>query len=282
MFGFTARKRAIKRLKKAHKRYEKTAARTISRAEALHTARVEVADVLIGDVEGYINTLANSPKSFDQSVGALSVAARDFNQVVEGIKVESSGAAVKGGVAGGASLGAGAAVAAFGPGAAMAVATTFGTASTGTAISALSGAAATNAALAWLGGGALTAGGAGMAGGKAFLALAGPIGWGLGALALTGTAFWMRSKNKKLAKKALKHTRKIKKQTQALELSMTAIVGLHDATTRHAEGVAALLTHLKATAPGDYAGFSKAQKEALGQLINHIRSLSELLQAKVS
>ena len=39
----------------------------------------------------------------------------------------------------------------------MGVATTFGVASTGTAISALSGAAATNAALAWLGGGALAA-----------------------------------------------------------------------------------------------------------------------------
>ena len=42
-----------------------------------------------------------------------------------------------------------------------------GTASTGTAISALSGAAANSARLAWLGGGALTAGGAGMAGGVA-------------------------------------------------------------------------------------------------------------------
>ncbi len=44
---------------------------------------------------------------------------------------------------------------AFGPAAAMAIATTFGTASTGTAIAdTLFGAAATNAALAWLGGGA--------------------------------------------------------------------------------------------------------------------------------
>ena len=49
------------------------------------------------------------------------------------------------------------------------LATTFGVASTGTAISALSGAAATNATLAWLGGGALSAGGFGMAGGVAVL-----------------------------------------------------------------------------------------------------------------
>ena len=69
----------------------------------------------------------------------------------------------------------GAAVAAFGPTAAMAIATTFGTAATGTAISSLSGIAATNAALAWLGGGALAAGGGGMAAGSAILALAGPM-----------------------------------------------------------------------------------------------------------
>lgn len=74
----------------------------------------------------------------------------------------------------------------------MGIATTFGVASTGTAISALSGAAATNAALAWLGGGALAVGGGGMAAGNAFLALAGPIGWAIAGVALvaSGLMFW--------------------------------------------------------------------------------------------
>lgn len=58
----------------------------------------------------------------------------------------------------GAGVAGGMAVASLAPSAAMWVATTFGTASTGTAISTLSGAAATNAALAWLGGGAAAAG----------------------------------------------------------------------------------------------------------------------------
>lgn len=53
--------------------------------------------------------------------------------------------------------------AAAGYGSAMSLATSFGVASTGTAISGLSGAAATNATLAWLGGGSLAAGGGGMA-----------------------------------------------------------------------------------------------------------------------
>jgi hypothetical protein len=52
---------------------------------------------------------------------------------------------------------------------AMWVATTWGTAGTGAAVSSLSGAAATNAALAWLGGGTLAMEGGGMAAGAALL-----------------------------------------------------------------------------------------------------------------
>lgn len=67
----------------------------------------------------------------------------------------------------------GGALSAFG---AWGAATTFATASTGTAIATLSGAAATNATLAFFGGGSLAAGGLGMAGGTAVLGglVAGP------------------------------------------------------------------------------------------------------------
>ena len=93
--------------------------------------------------------------------------------------------------------GVGVSIAALGPTAAMGVATTFGVASTGTAISALSGAAATNAALAWLGGGALAAGGGGVAAGNALLALAGPVGWAIAGVALvtSGILYWITKSN---------------------------------------------------------------------------------------
>lgn len=52
---------------------------------------------------------------------------------------------------------------------AMGVATVYGTAGTGVAISSLSGAAANSAAMAWLGGGAVASGGGGMAAGAAVL-----------------------------------------------------------------------------------------------------------------
>ena len=78
---------------------------------------------------------------------------------------------------------AGGVVALAGPTAAMAIATTFGTASTGAAISSLGGAAAANAALAWLGGGAVAAGGGGMAAGTSLLAMMGPVGWSIAGIA---------------------------------------------------------------------------------------------------
>ena len=102
----------------------------------------------------------------------------------------------------GVGVAAGTAIVSVAPSVAMWVATTFGTASTGAAISSLSGAAATNAALAWLGGGAIATGGGGMAAGSAFLALAGPIGWTIaGASILTSVVLFRKNKLKIKSKK---------------------------------------------------------------------------------
>lgn len=108
---------------------------------------------------------------------------------------------------------AGAAVATLGAPAAMALATTFGTAATGTAISSLTGAAATNAALAWIGGGALAVGGGGMATGATILAMAGPIGIAIGG-ATAGVAFWKTmKKNERIAREADMARVKLKQTT---------------------------------------------------------------------
>lgn len=71
---------------------------------------------------------------------------------------------------------------------------TFGVASTGTAIGTLSGAAATNATLAWLGGGSIAAGGAGVAGGMAVLG-----GIAVAPVALLGMFMGAKKGNKALA-----------------------------------------------------------------------------------
>ena len=131
-------------------------------------------------IQALFDRIRNVPEENRLKYENLKAIRVNWKQQAEKIELEYKKAEVKAAGQGAAGVGAGVAVVTLGPTVAMGVATTFGVASTGTAISALSGAAATNAALAWLGGGALAAGGGGMAAGNALLALAGPVGWGNG------------------------------------------------------------------------------------------------------
>lgn len=139
------------------------------------------------EIQSVFDAIRNVPEEKRLEYEQLKTIRLEWKQQVEKIEKDYDTAKVKAAGEGAAGAGAGVAVAALGPTAAMGIATTFGVASTGTAISTLSGAAATNAALAWLGGGALTAGGGGMAAGQALLALAGPIGWAIAGVALLGS-----------------------------------------------------------------------------------------------
>ena len=175
--------------------------------------RVNEKITILGEHLGILNTtLTNIQEEFDKVQNIPNEEKMRYeelkqirlnwkNQVDEIIKkyeeIKNKDAAAAG--VAGVGIGAGVAVAALGPGVAMGIATTFGVASTGTAISALSGVAAMNAGLAWLGGGALIAGGGGMAAGEAFLALMGPIGLaiaGVGVIA-GGLLFWKNKNDQK-------------------------------------------------------------------------------------
>lgn len=159
---------------------------------------------LLENVENLINSIANHPKNFDADFKEIQLYKKEFKDVCDYATQELD--AAKKSMAGvGAGVAGGMAVASLAPSAAMWVATTFGTASTGTAISTLSGAAATNAALAWLGGGAAAAGGGGMASGTAFLAMAGPVGWTIGGATLLASIALFAKKN--LVKKKKKRLR---------------------------------------------------------------------------
>lgn len=181
-------------LKKTGKRYNQCVERINKKALQLYKLRDRSGRKLVYSVESYINSLANSPKKLNNAVAVFSKDYREFDRVISEISKASIRAneSFAKSSTGGALAGVG--VAAFAPSAAMALATTFGTASTGAAISSLSGAAATNAALAWLGGGALAAGGGGMTAGNALLAMAGPIGWTIGGIALISGGIMMNRK----------------------------------------------------------------------------------------
>lgn len=199
-----------------------------------------------------------------------------WKQQAEKIESDYRAAAVKNAGAGAAGVGAGVAVVALGPTAAMGIATTFGVASTGTAISTLSGAAATNAALAWLGGGALAAGGGGMAAGNAFLALAGPVGWTIAGVALiaSGLMFWKSASDKKKIENIF--TLISERDVKSYKL---AIVELSERISRietECETLKEAICKIKSFGT-DYEVMTEAQQYELGAYLNLMLSSTQLL-----
>ncbi|EPU3935832.1 hypothetical protein ACVWYD_002390 [Morganella morganii] len=280
MLRGSERKEALASLKSTTNCYEVQAKGTQDEITALFLLRQKCSKDLIARGENFVNRLANSPKEFDKSWSELKAEIAEFDNVVEKLEEEYRASHIgKGTAAAGIAVGAG--VAAFAPTAALAVATTFGTASTGTAIATLSGAAATNAALAWLGGGALAAGGGGMSAGSALLALAGPIGWGIGAVGIAGGTLLARRKNGKIIEEAQQEERQIRAKTSELRVIERGTQELRMLTSGHYHGTEGIIDVLEKTAPQDYCRFNTHQKDQLGALINHINALSKLINKKI-
>jgi hypothetical protein len=282
MLNLGVKDEAVKKLEKGARQYDVLAEETQERALRLYELRSKSSISAITAVEKYINNLARSPKAFDKVFSNYRVEFKAFSGLTEEIKKNSFNAEVNAGSGAGAGIAAGVGAAAMLPTAALAVATTFGTASTGTAIASLSGAVATKAALAWLGGGALAAGGGGMVAGNALLALAGPIGWAIGGLAIVGSGVYMRNKNADIADEAAKHLAEIKTGTTMLRAASREILHLIEATENHISGIRSQLSALKKSTPDDYENFSSDEKVKLGALKNHVESLSALLNKKVA
>lgn len=200
----------------------------------------------------------------------------NWKQQAEKIESDYKNAAAKNAGKGAAGVGVGVAVAALGPTAAMGIATTFGIASTGTAISTLSGAAATNAALAWLGGGTLAAGGGGMLAGKALLALAGPTGWAIAGVSLVGSGFlmWKGKKDKNRIEDIF--TFISKRDVKSYEL---AIVEINERIIRIKDESQILNCAIERTRTFglDYNLMTGSQQYELGSYVNLMNSTTQLL-----
>lgn len=280
-FNKELKENAIRKVKRAAREYDEEVKMVTDKSIELFEIRTHSKEEIILPVESLINELANSPKNFSRSFEKLKLEYKTFRKEIHNLEIEAKEVNLKAGgtAAGGVAAGIGAA--ALLPTGAMAVATTFGVASTGTAIATLSGAAATNAALAWLGGGALIAGGGGMAGGSALLALAGPIGWGIAGVGIIGGGIFAASKNKDIAEDANDQRYEIEKGIKNVKIGITKIKEIIQLTTKHNDGIRQLLTTLEMYAPKDFENYSLEQKHMLGALINHIESLSMLLNKKV-
>ncbi len=236
---------------------------------------------LIAFVESLVNSIANRPKSFDTEFEEIETYRKAFLDTCDFGQRELQAARVAAGEAG-AGIAAGASVAFMAPTAAMWIATTFGTASTGTAISTLTGAAATNAALAWLGGGALTAGGGGMAAGHALLALAGPIGWSIAGATLLTSILIFTSKRTKLNKQKNEEIEAVKNNTAKIKEMDAQIDQILTETISVKEGLNGAYSKCLEMYGKDYTAFSAEQKQELGALVNSTKALSALFGKTVS
>ena len=229
----------------------------------------------ISFVEGFVNSIANKPKSFDADFKEIMSDRKQFTEACDFAERELMDAR-KAAAGAGAGLAAGASVAFMAPTAAMWVATTFGTASTGAAISTLSGAAATYAALAWLGGGALAAGGNGIAGGTAFLAMAGPVGWSIAGATLLSSILVLSVKKMKLNKEKNEEIQAVKENIERVREMDAKIGAVLDETTEIRNGLNnqyAKAVHLYGA---DYQSLDEDEKMLLGALVNNTKSLAAM------
>lgn len=278
MFFSKAKKEALKVHERAADKYNETYVKMQSEGENLYRIRQKSLD-LIEKVESLINSIANSPKDFEVKLDSIREERLKFRKTEEYAR-EAYDNAVKSGVSMAAGIAGGAAVASMAPSVAMWVATTFGTASTGTAISALHGAVATKAALAWLGGGALTAGGGGIAAGKALLALAGPIGWSIAGVATGASALFITSKNKATAQEAMDQAKEITKAGAYLNETCAKIQALSEETSQIYYPLSSFHAEMGKFVGADYTMLDNEQKK-LGTLVNNALTLTALVNKKI-
>lgn len=275
MLYIKTKKEALEIHEKAVKKYNDTYNTMCSNGEKLYNQRKNALHT-VELVENLVNSISNTPHSFSVTLEKIRVGRQSFTSTEE-FAQESTKTTFKSGAGTAAGITAGATVASLAPSAAMWVATTFGTASTGTAISTLSGAAATNAALAWLGGGALAAGGSGMAGGQALLALAGPVGWGIAGVTAVASGALLGLKNKQLAEQAILQAKQLIQAGATLDRANAKIIHLSKETAALQDKVAHQHDDIRTLKNCDYLLLDDSQKLRLGTLVNNTYSLVQLI-----
>lgn len=226
-------------------------------------------------LQALFDRIRNTPEDKQIELNRIKECVHNWKNQVEKIEqnYEASRTAVKAGAAG---FAMGVGLATLGPTAAMGIATTFGVASTGTAISALGGAAATNAALAWLGGGALAAGGGGMAAGHALVALSGPVGWGMAIAAFTvsGLLWWLaKQKKERLEEIFMLISKRDQKSYQLAILELDERMRKNRKVTSE---IYTACTHVY-TFGTDYRAMTEEQQYTLGTYLNLMNAASQLL-----
>lgn len=282
MFNASLKKQALKIHEDMVNSYNESYKAMSHVCERLYETRTDSVKT-IQVIQTVINSIANTPKEFTTTFGQVEKELANFKET-ERYAQEAYDVSVKAGVNIAGGMAAGIGIASMAPTAMMSIATTFGTATTGTAISALSGAVAQKAAYAWLGrtfAGFAVKQGAGMAAGQAFLALAGPIGWGITATSAGVSLISMTGKNKEIADKAIEEAKEIAKAREELDEVTAKVDDLRDRTLLLLNDLNQQKTRILGFTNADYAVLGGDDKKFLGILVNNTQTLAALLNTAI-
>lgn len=278
MLNFKLKEEALKIYKEHEDRYNASQKQMKDSSERLYNVRLEAIDNILM-VENVVNSIANTPKEFEIELGKINEIVSNFKKTEEFAKESYENAVRAGvGIAEGAALGL--SIATMAPSAFMGIATTFGTAATGTAISTLSGVAAKKAAFAWIGrtfAGFMVKQGAGMAAGQAFLALAGPIGWTINGGTIALSLFSLNKKNAELADQVMNEAKEISKMRESIDEIKDILDDITLKTSTINEDILDDKDKLKGLKDSDYNKLNEDNRNFLGSIVNNILSLSTLI-----
>lgn len=282
MFNSSLKKEALKIHEEVYDRYNKSYKNMEKACGKLYEQRIASVEA-VRMVEQVVNSIANTPKEFVTKLGEIRAHLNTFRETEEYAQ-EAYQASVKAGVSIAGSAAAGLGVATMVPTAMMGIATTFGSAATGTAISALSGAAAQKAAVAWIGrtfAGFAVKGGAGMAAGQAFLALAGPVGWGITAVSTGFSLISLNKKNKEIADQAMTEAKGIAKAREAIDETLEKVKALTKKTKMLYDDLIGQKEKICSFKDADYRSLSEEKQYFLGTFVNNTYSLAAILNETV-
>ncbi len=264
MFDSSAKREAIEELEAAVERHE-TVREDVGRASVrLFERRMYAADVVMEPVEDYLNRLANSPKEFDRTVAEFRIEVDRFADTARRIETEAARSDNETDEAE--------------EGAISSVFAWLGNRATDTAENYMRNKIA------------------------ALLVRAGPVGWAISGAGLVGAGIYINSRNKKVAEEAIWQRLQVEELIDQLQTVCSEIEELEARTRAHVSGCFSELDWLRSYDPKkhrrfrwlrsmveklaqhdpyDYRKFDREQKERLAALINHVRSLSELISKEV-
>lgn len=249
--------------------------------EDLYEVRCK-SDSILSLTEELVNSIANSPKELRTELEKVEESRFGYQENLN-IAREQAAALAEAGIGVAAATAAGGVFAAGVPKAALSIASVFGKATTGKAISELSGYAAYKASAGWLA--RMTVGkvapklivGSGFAQGEAMLALAGPIGIAIGTATTAVSLARMSVKNKKTIHASVKEIQDIMKSRDSLCKRKSKVDGLKAETLRLMNSVRILLAKVEDCRDSDYRGLQQEKQFLLGTLVNSALALAKVL-----